>query len=75
MDGEGEGERWGVTGMTIRIIWERGDWWCGMAIGKTAGGPRAEKGGGRRMGGMREVEGGGRRRKYFSTSAGGKGCH
>ena len=57
MDDEGQGERWGVTGMAIRIIWERGDRWCGTE-GRGAGGPRAEKGGGRRMGrdvGMREV--------------------
>ena len=42
------------------------------------GGPRAEKGGGRRMGravGVRGLtaEAGGRRRKHFSASVGGKG--
>jgi len=27
---EGEGERWGVRGMAIGIIWERGERWCGI---------------------------------------------
>ena len=49
----------------------------GMAIGKTVGGPRAEKEEGWSEVGVRDLtaEGGGRRRKYFSVSVGRKGCH
>ena len=73
-DREGRGE-----GMYPPLGGRNGGVVTGMAIGKTAGGPRAEKeGGGRRKGrdvGMREVWTlkGGQRRKYFSASAGGKG--
>ena len=76
---EGEGERWGVRGMAIRTIWEKGERWCGTRNGDREEGAgikgrerrwRKENGerGGRGLTAEEEGEGG-----SISAQVGGKG--